>query len=85
MFPPMKLLLVENDSALHKTLLHALTQLCWPFSAGETRSGSGLGLAICHEIVLALEGSISLDNHERHGDITGLDSTARLPLAQNAA
>ena len=60
-------------------------RLFQPFSAGESRSGSGLGLAICHEIVLALGGSISLDNHERDGVITGLDSTARLPLAQNAA
>ena len=60
------------------------TRLFQPFSAGEARSGSGLGLAICHEIVQALGGSISLDNRETHGAITGLDTTARLPLAQNA-
>lgn len=54
-----------------------------PFSAGETQSGSGLGLAICHEIVQALDGSISLDNREAHGRIIGLDTTARLPLADN--
>ena len=59
-------------------------RLFQPFAAGESRSGSGLGLAICHEIVLALGGSISLDNHERDGVITELDSSARLPLAQNA-
>ena len=29
MFPPMKLLLVEDDPALHKTLLRALTRLGW--------------------------------------------------------
>lgn len=61
------------------------TRLFQPFSAGETRSGSGLGLAICHEIVLALGGSISLDNREAHGHRLGLDTTVRLPLGQNAA
>ena len=59
-------------------------RLFQPFSAGESRSGSGLGLAICHEIVLALKGSINLDNHEEHGSILGLNTTVRLPLAQNA-
>jgi two-component system sensor histidine kinase TctE len=61
------------------------TRLFQPFSAGEAQSGSGLGLAICQEIVLALAGSISLDNRESDGRITGLDSTVRLPLGQNAA
>lgn len=55
-------------------------RLFQPFSAGETRSGSGLGLAICHEIVLALGGSIQLDNRELDGHIEGLDTTVRLPL-----
>lgn len=58
-------------------------RLFQPFSAGEAHSGSGLGLAICKEIVQALGGSISLDNRGAHGTITGLDSTARLPLAHN--
>ncbi|WP_114971400.1 sensor histidine kinase [Rhodoferax ferrireducens] len=61
------------------------TRLFQPFSAGEARSGSGLGLAICHEIVQALGGSISLDNREAHGHLSGLDTTVRLPLGQNAA
>ncbi len=56
------------------------TRLFQPFSAGEPGSGSGLGLAICHEIVEALEGSISLDNRVLMGRITGLDTTVRLPL-----
>ncbi len=60
-------------------------RLFQPFSAGETQSGSGLGLAICHEIVQALGGSISLENRELHGHSIGLDATARLPLAHNAA
>lgn len=60
-------------------------RLFQPFSSGETRSGSGLGLAISHEIVQALGGSISLDNREARGSITGLDTTVRLPLVQNRA
>ncbi len=60
-------------------------RLFQPFSAGETQSGAGLGLAICLEIVQALGGGISLDNRSAHGCITGLDTTARLPLAQDKA
>ena len=60
-------------------------RLFQPFSPGNARSGSGLGLAICHEIVRALGGTISLDNREAHGRIEGLDTTVRLPLAENAA
>ena len=56
-------------------------RLFQPFSAGEARSGSGLGLSICHEIVLALGGSIQLDNRVALDQITGLDTTARLPLS----
>jgi two-component system sensor histidine kinase TctE len=52
-----------------------------PFSAGEVTNGSGLGLAICREIVLALGGTISLDNRVQSGRVVGLDATARLPLA----
>jgi two-component system sensor histidine kinase TctE len=59
------------------------TRLFQPFSPGNARSGSGLGLAICHEIVGALGGTIHLDNREAHGRIEGLDTTVRLPLAQN--
>jgi two-component system sensor histidine kinase TctE len=59
------------------------SRLFQPFSAGDVRSGSGLGLAICHEIVAALGGSISLDNREARGQVTGLDATVRLALAQN--
>jgi two-component system sensor histidine kinase TctE len=59
------------------------TRLFQPFSAGDTHNGSGLGLAICLEIVAALNGSISLDNREAHGRVEGLDTTVRLPLAEN--
>jgi len=59
------------------------TRLFQPFSAGDSRSGSGLGLAICQEIVGALQGTLSLDNRVSHGRVEGLDTTVRLPLAEN--
>lgn len=52
-----------------------------PFAAGDVASGSGLGLAICREIVLALGGSIALDNREIGGQRHGLDAVVQLPLA----
>lgn len=56
-------------------------RLFQPFVAGDVRSGSGLGLAICQRIVLALGGTLALDNRTASGLVTGLDATARLPLA----
>ncbi len=55
-----------------------------PFSSGQTPSGSGLGLAISHAIVLALGGSIRLENRSAMGAVSGLDSTVQLPLEENA-
>jgi two-component system sensor histidine kinase TctE len=52
-----------------------------PFAAGDVVSGSGLGLAICREIVLALGGSIALQNREIGGQRDGLDAVVELPLA----
>lgn len=60
-------------------------RLYQPFSSGDVRSGSGLGLAICHEIVVALGGTIALENRDEDGRCTGLDATVRLPLAENGA
>ncbi|MDM0079982.1 sensor histidine kinase [Variovorax sp. J31P179] len=54
-----------------------------PFAAGDVGSGSGLGLAICREIVLALGGSIALDNREAGGRTVGLDAVVRIPLARD--
>lgn len=54
-----------------------------PFAAGDVASGSGLGLAICHEIVLALGGSIALRNREAGGRTVGLDAVVRIPLARD--
>ncbi len=59
-------------------------RLFQPFSAGQSHSGSGLGLAICLEITHSLSGQIELVNRNAHGQITGLDSTVRLPLASRA-
>lgn len=56
-------------------------RLFQPFVAGDVRTGSGLGLAICHRIVLALGGTLALDNRTLGGPNPGLDATARLPLA----
>ncbi|MCM2340820.1 sensor histidine kinase N-terminal domain-containing protein [Rhodoferax sp.] len=56
-------------------------RLFQPFSAGQVHSGSGLGLAICLEITQALGGQIELVNRSHHGQIDGLDTTVRLPLA----
>ncbi len=57
------------------------SRLYQPFSAGNNRHGSGLGLAICREITDALGGSLTLENRVLHGQIVGLDASARLPLA----
>ena len=63
-------------------------RLFQPFAPGDPRTGSGLGLAISHEVVAALGGTISLDNREvQSADgavrVAGLDTTVRLPLADN--
>ncbi|MEJ8809939.1 sensor histidine kinase [Variovorax ureilyticus] len=54
-----------------------------PFAAGDVASGSGLGLAICREIVLALGGTIALENRESGGQVIGLDAVVHLPLARD--
>ena len=46
---------------------------------------AGLRLAICRNTVVTLSGSLTLDHRLQHGRITGLDTTVRLPLADNPA
>jgi two-component system sensor histidine kinase TctE len=70
----MAVLTVRDDGAGISAELRQ--RLFAPFAAGDVAKGSGLGLAICKEIVMALGGSLTLDN--RPGG--GLDATARLPL-----
>ena len=60
-------------------------RLFQPFSAGDPQSGSGLGLAIAHEIVLALGGSIELENRMVVERVVGLETSVRLPMRQNSA
>jgi two-component system, OmpR family, sensor histidine kinase TctE len=56
-------------------------RLFQPFAAGDALSGSGLGLAICHEIVLSLAGTISLENRHAEYGVVGLDATVCLSRA----
>jgi two-component system, OmpR family, sensor histidine kinase TctE len=67
------------DGALRERLFQ-------PFSTAapqaDLRGGSGLGLAICREIVDSLSGTLSLDNRQERGRVTGLDAIVRLPLAE---
>lgn len=68
----------DQGAGIHDELRRRLFA---PFAAGDVASGSGLGLAICREIVLALGGSIALDNREIGGQRHGLDAVVQLPLA----
>jgi two-component system, OmpR family, sensor histidine kinase TctE len=76
------LVISDNGPGISDELRKRLFQ---PFSAGQGHSGSGLGLAICHEITHTLGGQIELVNRSNHGQINGLDTTVRLPLALTAA
>ncbi len=55
-------------------------RLFQPFAAGSAHSGSGLGLTITREMVLALGGTIQLNNRYSGSLCTGLDACVRLPL-----
>jgi two-component system, OmpR family, sensor histidine kinase TctE len=76
------LIIADSGGGIPPDLRERLFQ---PFSAGHAGSGSGLGLAICHEIVVALGGNIALENRIDRGHTAGLDTTVRLPLADNRA
>ena len=60
-----------------------MTQLMLPARAWA--GTSALGLAICRKTVVTLSGSLTLNHRLQHGRITGLDTTVRLPLADNPA
>ena len=50
------------------------------FATDDTKSGIGLGLTIVREIVLALGGTIQLNNRVQAGVVVGLDACIVLPL-----
>jgi len=75
------LTIADSGAGLPPELRERLFQ---PFAAGERGGGAGLGLAICHEIVRTLAGSLTLENRQVAGRITGLDATVRVALADNA-
>ena len=54
-----------------------------PFAAGDVAKGSGLGLAICHEIVLAMQGRMTMRNRVSNGVVVGLDASAFVPIARD--
>jgi two-component system sensor histidine kinase TctE len=56
------------------------SRLFQPFATERPASGSGLGLTIAREMVLALDGEISLENRFEAGRLAGLDALIRLPL-----
>lgn len=55
-------------------------RLFQPFAAGSGDSGSGLGLTITREMVIALGGTIQLNNLYAGGLCTGLNACVRLPI-----
>jgi len=73
------------DDGLRQRLFQPFATADLPTEGRRGRHGTGLGLAICQDIVQSLGGSISLENRVHHGQVLGLDATARLTLADNAA
>lgn len=67
----------DSGAGINESMRQRLFQ---PFSTGDTKSGTGLGLTICHEIVLALDGTIQLNNRMLDETIKGLDACVWLPL-----
>jgi len=59
-------------------------RLYQPFATSDTKSGSGLGLMIAREIVLALGGTIQLNNRMDGDTIVGLDAYISIPRIHSA-
>ena len=58
-------------------------RLFQPFATGDTKSGTGLGLTIAREIVIALNGTIQLNNRVVDLQIEGLDALVLIPMRHN--
>jgi two-component system sensor histidine kinase TctE len=59
-------------------------RLFQPFATGDTKSGSGLGLMIVREIVVALRGTIQLNNRMEDDTVVGLDACISIPLTNDS-
>ncbi len=71
----------DTGSGIDEALRQRLFQ---PFATGNTKSGSGLGLMIAREIVLALGGTIQLNNRIEGQTVVGLDACISIPLTHAA-
>jgi two-component system sensor histidine kinase TctE len=71
----------DTGTGIDETLRQRLFQ---PFATGNTKSGSGLGLMIAREIVLALGGTIQLNNRIDGQTVAGLDACISIPLTHAA-
>lgn len=72
-----QLVVADSGTGISNDMRQRLFQ---PFATGDTKSGTGLGLTIAREIVLALGGTIQLNNRLTGGNIVGLDASITLPL-----
>ncbi|MCF8208097.1 MAG: sensor histidine kinase [Rhodoferax sp.] len=74
-----QLLIQDSGPGIVAALRQRLFQ---PFATGNARSGTGLGLTIAREIVLALDGSIQMNNRLQGGAVAGLDAVVTLALKE---
>ncbi len=70
----------DSGPGISETLRERLFQ---PFATGDAKSGSGLGLMIVREIVVALHGTIQLNNHKEDDTVVGLDACISIPLTND--
>jgi two-component system sensor histidine kinase TctE len=72
-----QLVVADSGTGISNDMRQRLFQ---PFATGDTKSGTGLGLTIAREIVVALGGTIQLNNRLTSGNVVGLDASITLPL-----